>query len=73
MAVLGEPDQYTFISVQQPMQFPDEETLGHLTDLERAAGDAGTRSDFVDAIAVAADCLYRESMPSLKALPGWRS
>ena len=65
MAAEGDSDQYTFISVQQPMQFPDQETLGHLTDLDSAAGHSGTRSDFVDALTVAVDLLYREGRPGL--------
>ncbi|KAK9809762.1 hypothetical protein WJX73_003919 [Symbiochloris irregularis] len=55
MAADGEPDQFTCITVLQPLSLPDQSLLISLSDAQKGSG----RSDFVDALTVAVDCIYR--------------
>ena len=55
MAAEGDAEQYTCISVQHALSPPDASFLISLSEIPKGSG----RSDFVDALTVAVDCIYR--------------
>lgn len=55
MAEQGDADQYTCISVQHELQPPDASFLLSFNKVTKGTG----RSDCIDALTVAVDCIYR--------------
>ena len=65
MAQEGDPDQYTCISVQHELDPPAAPFLVSLSEVPKGTG----RSDFVDALTVAVDCIYRTGEAIAMPLP----
>ena len=55
MAEQGDPNEYACISVQHELAPPDQSFLVSLSEVPKGTG----RSDFVDALTVAVDFIYR--------------